>query len=168
MKYLIFSDLHGSLRGLAALEEAVATHRPDVLLCLGDILYGAGDQDANKCAEGLKNIGVPILAVRGNCDYRDDKELLGFDLPDGRSLARGMHEIHMSHRPLSLAFPPGDIVMNGHTHFKVLYKENGVLRLNPGSIALPRDRYASYAIIDEVGAYLYNADDGSLLQKEEF
>jgi len=167
MKYLVFSDLHGSMRGLRYLQDAVKREKPDLLLCLGDILYGAGDQDATKCAKGLKEIGVPILAVRGNCDYREDENLLGFELPDMRSLSRGMHEIHLNHRPINLSLPAGDFLIHGHTHYKYVYKEGGVTRMNPGSIALPRDDCPSYAIMDESVIELVNALNGKRIQTFE-
>lgn len=167
MKYLVFSDLHGSMRGLRYLQDAVKREKPDLLLCLGDIFYGAGDQDATKCAKGLKEIGVPILAVRGNCDYREDENLLGFELPDMRSLSRGMHEIHLNHRPINLSLPAGDFLIHGHTHYKYVYKEDGVTRMNPGSIALPRDDCPSYAIMDENVIELVNALNGKRIQTFE-
>lgn len=163
MKYLIFSDLHGSQRGLRYLQEAVKREKPDLLLCLGDILYGAGDQDANACAQGLKDIGLPILAVRGNCDYEEDELLLGFELPLSRSISRGMHEVHLNHRPLNLALPVGDFLFHGHTHVKYIYREAGVTRMNPGSIGLPRDHCPSYATMDENEIVLCDATDGRVL-----
>ena len=75
-----------------------------------------------------------------------------------------MHEIHLNHRPIGIAFPPGDIVMNGHTHYKALYRDYGTIRLNPGSIALPRDDGASYAVMDENKIELVDASNGARIQ----
>ena len=159
MKILIFSDLHGSMRGIKALKRAVHFEQPDLIYCLGDILYGAGDQDASGAAEGLKQLGVPILAVRGNCDYPEDATELGFQLPLARSIERGNHEIHLCHRPLNIAFPAGDFVFTGHTHYKTLYKDDGVIYMNPGSIAVPRDGVASYATMDDHCIRLCSANE---------
>lgn len=153
------------MRGIKALRQAVAFERPDLIYCLGDILYGAGDQDACAAAKALKDLGVPILAVRGNCDYAEDENELGFPLPLARSIERGNHEIHLCHRPLNIAFPAGDFVMNGHTHYKALYRDSGVVYLNPGSIALPRDGVASYATMDETCIRLCSASEGREIQR---
>ena len=147
-----------------ALLRAIATHKPDALICLGDILFGAGDQDGSYCAKAFHELSISVLAVRGNCDYREDGDYLGFELPLARALTRGNHEIHLSHRPIHLAFPAGDFVFSGHTHVKSLYKERGVVYLNPGSIALPRDDGASYAVMDEQKIVLYDAVDGETIK----
>jgi predicted phosphodiesterase len=39
MKYLIVSDIHGSLAAAERILELFAAHKPDFLLILGDVLY---------------------------------------------------------------------------------------------------------------------------------
>ena len=39
MKYLVVSDIHGSLSGAEILKESFKYHQADAILCLGDILY---------------------------------------------------------------------------------------------------------------------------------
>ena len=164
MKYLIFSDLHGSKRGLELLEQAVSFERPDLLICLGDISYGAYDQEATIIGETIKRLEVPIVAVRGNCDYVEDESFLGFALPSALAIPVGNHEIRCSHKASHVAFPSGDFVFFGHTHVKTLYKDMGVTRLNPGSIALPRDGVPSYAVMDDEKIELVDANDNKRIQ----
>ena len=43
-----------------------------------------------------------------------------------------------------------DVVLFGHTHMPLVTEEDGVLFVNPGSVALPRqaDRRRTYAVIN--------------------
>jgi len=163
MLYLVVSDLHGSKRGMERIQGLVKKHQPDCLLLLGDILHGGYDVDEEYCVRGLKEIGIPVLAVEGNCDFRWDANQLGFPLPELRRLSFSGHEFHLSHHPSYLSFPPGSVLVNGHTHRKELYSFQGVIHLNPGSIALPRDDGPGYALIKEGVIELRNAYDDALI-----
>ena len=157
MRYFVFSDLHGSA---SALKKAIALpsfQKADRILLLGDILHGGYEGASAECAGLLKENKDRILAVRGNCD-----------LPEFRGFSLGMHRVHLSHRPQVFSFPPGDIVMNGHTHRKTLYRDAGVIYVNPGSIAYPRDGVASYAVMDENGIRLHALEDHSVLLELNF
>ena len=62
MKILVFSDSHGSVWFMQAI---VKRERPDLILHLGD-----HDRD---CVGAFAS--VPVVKVRGNCDYGSDEEL---------------------------------------------------------------------------------------------
>ncbi|MBO6285918.1 MAG: YfcE family phosphodiesterase [Bacilli bacterium] len=168
MKYLVFSDLHGSVAGLELLIAAVKREKPDCLLCLGDTLFGAYDGDSNRCSDYLSHSSTPILGVRGNCDHYYDERVLGFSLPEEQTLYFAGHRMLLRHAPFYSDFKPGDIVMYGHTHVKTLSKSGGVITLNPGSIGKPRDGAPGYAIIDEAGVRLLDARNSSLIESVTF
>ena len=78
MKYLIVSDIHGSL---PALEQVLAFYREQqcgMLCILGDILnYGPRNGipqglDPKGIAERLNAMAGEIVAIRGNCDSEVD------------------------------------------------------------------------------------------------
>lgn len=163
MKYLVFSDLHGSASGLGHLKNAIAMEKPDILLCLGDILHGAMDTNTSSCVSFFLDLDIPILGVRGNCDMFGEEMALHMDLPDRRTLYFNNHRMLLCHAPFYDDFKPGDIVMNGHTHIKTLYKSGGVYYLNPGSIGRPRDGKVSYATITEEGISVKSAETSELL-----
>ena len=164
MKYFVFSDLHGSVSGMEKTLAAIKKEKPDCVLLLGDILYGAYDSSQAKVLELFKEITVPILAVRGNCDYPEDANALGFELPENRGVDIGMHTIHMSHRGSYLSFPPGDVVLSGHTHIKCLYSDSGVIYANPGSVARPRDDGPSYMVIENKVFSLKDLNTGETIK----
>ena len=168
MTYLVFSDLHGSKRGLAMLDLAIREHKPDVVLCLGDTLYGAYDGDAGKVSAYLSALTTTILGVRGNCDYYYDEQALGFALPEEQTLYFAGHRLYLRHAPFWKDFNPGDVAIYGHTHVKELHKNQGTVFLNPGSIGKPRDGSPSYALIREDGIELRHGETLELLQRLSF
>ena len=166
VKYLIVSDIHGSEIGGIRLKEAISREKPDCLILLGDLLHGAYDPDPCFIIDILKTQSIGILAVCGNCDDPyGDSEALGIELPDTRELSFRGYEVHLQHRPFYANFEKGSILLNGHTHRKTLYEEGGVIRCNPGSIALPRDDSPSYATMDENSIALVNAMNGLVISK---
>lgn len=168
MKYLVFSDLHGSAEGLKLLRDSVAFEKPDVLLCLGDTLYGSYDCNPSAVATYLSKESPTVFGVLGNCDRPFDERTLGFALPEELTLLFQGHRLIMRHAPFFTKTQPGDVLMYGHTHIKSLHKADGVYNLNPGSIGRPRDGSASYATIEERGIFLKNASTHELVAFEEF
>lgn len=114
MEILIFSDSHGRIEGMMRAIEA-QIKRPDLILHLGD-----GVREV----EYLRESGIPVLAVRGNCD------LFGASSEIGESFCFEElgHKIFMTHGHrfgvksgvgglVSHAAQIGaDIVLFGHTH----------------------------------------------------
>ncbi len=168
MKYLVVSDLHGSKSGLLRLEAAFSVHKPDVLINLGDTLFGSFDGDEGAVGRYFRSVTAPVMGVRGNCDYRSDAEVLGFDLPETRTFSFAGHTFRLQHRPWCAQLNKGDVALFGHTHVKCLYEEAGVIFLNPGSIGKPRDDGPGYALIDETGIALYDADTFAPIKKISF
>ena len=168
MKYLVFSDLHGSRRGLDLLRLAVASEKPDVLLCLGDTLFGAFDGDSVAVSNYLSREAPTVIGVRGNCDHLYDERVLGFALPEEQNLVFSGHRLFLRHAPFYADARAGDVMMYGHTHVKSLSKNAGVISLNPGSIGKPRDGAPSYATLDERGVSLKNAETLEMIAYEEF
>ena len=138
MEFLIFSDSHGKRQ---LMEEVVARQikKPDAILFLGD---GLGDI-GNRMAE------IPVIRVRGNCDWRfpeepvGDLELLNFEghrlllthghLFGAKSGMGGLISAAKEHK--------ADLVLFGHTHRQELFTlpgeagERPLYLFNPGSIA---------------------------------
>ncbi|MBP5742272.1 MAG: metallophosphoesterase family protein, partial [Paludibacteraceae bacterium] len=74
MKYLIVSDIHGSLPRLQTVLDIFRQEKCDMLLLLGDVLnYGPRNSipegiDPKGITEALNSLSDRIVAVRGNCD----------------------------------------------------------------------------------------------------
>ncbi|MBQ9773797.1 MAG: metallophosphoesterase family protein [Clostridia bacterium] len=114
MELLIFSDSHGKTDGMQWACD-VQTKRPDGICFLGDGL---------RDAEAVFSQGVPLYAVRGNCDW--DAASVG--VPIEATLCFHGHKLLLTHGHmfgvkggygtlLSHAAACGaDIVLCGHTH----------------------------------------------------
>ncbi len=178
MKYLIVSDIHGSLPAL----ERVLSHfdelHCDMLLILGDILnYGPRNGlpeglNAPAIAERLNARKHRIVAVRGNCDSEVDQMLLEFPMLSDYALVvdNGVrllltHGHIVPQKPQT--FLNADVVFTGHTHLWTLFEENGVLFCNTGSPTFPKGgNVPTFAVYEngEVGIFSL---DGELLSNKK-
>ncbi len=149
MKYLIVSDIHGSLPQLKKVMHHFEEMDMDMLVILGDILnYGP----RNSLPEGINAQGVAgclnkhadrIIAVRGNCDSEVDQMLLDFPImadyaliaDNGKRLFLTHGHIYNEERMPKLGF---DIFCYGHTHLQKLEQKGEKIILNTGSITFPK------------------------------
>lgn len=149
MKYLIISDIHGSLPRLERALKYYKREHFDMLLILGDILnYGPRNSipegiDAKGIVARLNPLADQIIAIRGNCDAEVDQMLLQFPImADYALIVDEGHKLFLTHghvyNPDNL--PPGhfDAVMYGHTHLWKLEQQEGTVILNTGSITFPK------------------------------
>ncbi len=181
MKIMIASDLHGSAPAVDALMDLFDRSGAERLVLLGDLLYHGPRNDlpmgyAPKAVIARLSPYVDrILCVRGNCDAEVDQMVLPFPIMaevaelsvDGRRwvCAHG-HRAGANPTEDDLpALPAGSVFLSGHTHIPVLETDAaGILRLNPGSISIPKGGYpASYALYDG-GSFTVRslADDESI------
>ena len=88
MKYLILSDIHGSLTVVETVLRQFEQLNCDMLLLLGDLLnYGprnglAPGLDPQGVAQQLNAMADRTICVRGNCDSEVDQMLLDFPILD--------------------------------------------------------------------------------------
>ncbi len=126
MKYLIISDIHGSLPRLERALKFFEQEHFDMLLILGDILnYGPRNSipegiDAKGIVARLNPLADKIIAVRGNCDAEVDQMLLHSPImADYALIVDEGKRLFLTHghifNPTNL--PPGkfDAVFFGHT-----------------------------------------------------
>lgn len=150
MRIGLIGDTHGSLnRALRAIDEMGPI----------DLLIHTGDhyRDASSIARAIK---VPVHAVVGNCDPREDG-------PEEKVLEVEGVTIYVTHGHRNnvkvsiyglrnrAALYKADVVVYGHTHtsgYEYITEPGpteGVLVINPGSIKEPRDgKDPSYGILE--------------------
>ncbi len=162
MKYLVISDIHGSLSAAALLKDGFAHHHCDGILLLGDVLYHGprndlpADYAPKQVIPAVAAFRNKIIAVRGNCDAEVDQMGLEFPinadyqivfLKDRRVFMSHGHIYGPAHLP---KLAPGEIFLSGHTHIPTAEKKDGIFLLNPGSCALPKENHPkTYAVLDE-------------------
>ena len=146
MKILIVSDTHKSHRNLEKIIER--TQGIDILIHLGDT---EGGEDY---IEAL--VDCPVHIVRGNNDFFSDLpgeeefEVQGTHIfiTHGHYYYVALNEERLKEEARSRG---ADIVMYGHTHKpSYSFEEDGLLILNPGSIAYPRQigRKGTYMLME--------------------
>ena len=144
MRILVVSDNHGAKE---CLSQAIRREgRLDLLIHLGD--------SEMIDLEIRELVDCPYVIVAGNCDYFSS-------FPAGQTVDLGTHRIYATHGHLwdvrhglskleeVARQSKADIVMFGHTHVPLLEEKDGLMILNPGSIAHPRqtNRLRSYAVM---------------------
>lgn len=155
MKVFVASDTHGNSQILV---NAVLDERPQLVLHLGDY-----ERDCMKVREAFPDIVV--RAVRGNGDFRGSE-------PDYDEFVFENKRFFMTHghlygvktsldAVLNAGFLRGaDILLFGHTHIPFYKVIDGMVVLNPGSIAYGAK---TYAVLD----IEHGAIEGRIIQYDE-
>ena len=133
MKYLLVSDIHGSLPALEKVIDFYHQQHCDMMCIMGDILnYGPRNGlpeglNPKAIAEKLNAIADEIMAVRGNCDSEVDQMLLSFPiLQDYMLLVDNGKKGNF------------DAIIYGHTHLWELEREENSVICNTGSVTFPK------------------------------
>lgn len=151
-RLFVFSDLHGSLT--AWLTVLALMSQEDGLAVAGDLFdtrygrYGDPDFQPEQIRADLRAFDRPFFYVYGNCDVPGF--FPGYDSSRDFSAFGKRIFLHHGHRPVPEDCQ-ADIIIQGHTHLCELETREGILHMNPGSIALPRNSPPSFGIIDPGG-----------------
>lgn len=179
MKYLIVSDIHGSLPRLRSVLDFFDKEGYDMLLLLGDLLnYGPRNGvpdglDAMGIADSLNAYSDKIVAVRGNCDSEVDQMLLHFPMmADYAIVVIEGKRVFLSHghkfNASDIPAESYDAIITGHTHLWMLDSVNGKTLCNTGSITFPKEgRPATFATIDEDMTLRVRLLDGSIIKENK-
>lgn len=177
MKYLLISDIHGSL---SALEQALTFYHEqhcNMLCILGDILnYGPRNglpEELNPqgVAELLNSMARDVVAVRGNCDSEVDQMLLHFPvLNDSMLIVDNGKRLFLTHGHIyNKEKPPHgyfDVLFYGHTHLWELSQVDRGMICNTGSITFPKNGNPATMVVYEDGVIsVYTLDGKMLLQQ---
>ena len=171
MKYLVFSDLHGSYTLLERLLEEFINKKCDKIICLGDLLYHGPRNDLpsgyapKKVIEVLKPLMDKFIWVQGNCDAEVDEMVLNIKFKKKHYLTINNRKIvlthghHLSRFDIDETLASGTIVLYGHYHVFDISNINNVTYINIGSPSIPKDGIPQYAVIDDNVLTVYNIDN---------
>lgn len=137
MRILVISDTHGKIQRVIDVYNKLAAEAPvDMVVHCGDLYADAQEIRAR--------LGVPMLAVKGNCDGCFDSE--GYAVLEtefGNILITHGHMDDVDFSMQKLFYRTQEMgcagAFFGHTHRSVFVETGGVYLLNPGSLSLPRD-----------------------------
>lgn len=177
MKYLIVSDIHGSLPALEKVLDFYKKQHCDMMLILGDILnYGPRNSipegiNPKEIAARLNKMADSIIAIRGNCDSEVDQMLLEFPiLADYALIVDNGKRLFLTHGHIynEEKLPKGkhDYLFYGHTHlWKLEKKENNLTVCNTGSVTFPKGgNLPTFAVYENGKVSVYELN-GTLLKE---
>ena len=178
MKYLLFSDLHGSLKQLNKIIKVFNDDQFDKIIFLGDLLYHGPrnnlpeDYNPKLVANVIKEYKDKIIFIKGNCDAEVDEMVI-----EAKSPFKKKHVIknrnkrfifthghHLSRFEPNYIYGTNDYVFYGHYHVFDYCKINGAAYINIGSITLPKDNIFGYAVLDEKSIKFI--DDNNIIFKQ--
>lgn len=187
MKILIASDLHGAADATSRLVDRIEAEKPTHILLLGDLLYHGPrnslplDYETKKVVQLLTPYEDRIYAVKGNCDAEVDSWMFSFDLEkpsltlyDERKgitiFATHGHRFGLNpNEPQQLQkLPEPCVFCSGHTHIKKLERKGNIIFVNPGSVGIPKDDCAGYAIYENGTVTLHRLEDGRKISQLSF
>lgn len=175
MKFMVASDIHGSLYYCKKMLDAFDREEAERLILLGDILYHGPRNDLPKeyapkeVIEMLNDRKDQVMCVRGNCDTEVDQMVLEFPiladysiLPMGNKLIYMTHG-HTFHINSLMPLQPGDILLHGHTHVPAWQQfGEGNLYLNPGSVSIPKENSPHGYMVIEDNQFVWKNLDGEI------
>ena len=154
MLIAVVSDTHRVIKYIDLAKQLIKD--ADVLIHLGDNI-----DDVDVLKSGFKG---EVYAVAGNCDYSAKYPKEGIIEVNGKKIFFTHGDLYGVKSSINSIYYRGkelgvDIVLFGHTHEPYKEEKNGMLLMNPGSIAKPvlRDRCIGFIEID---------DDGNLIRSE--
>ena len=141
LNILVFSDSH---RNTERMLEIIEQKNPDHVIHLGDHVR---DADEIRCRYQL----LPVLSVKGNCDFEPDgRELVLGDFQGVRVLAAHGHRFGVKSSLLRYLYfakeQQVDVALFGHTHQAYCENEDGLWLMNPGSCSGFRPSYGEINI----------------------
>ncbi|MBQ8292496.1 MAG: phosphodiesterase [Bacilli bacterium] len=159
MKYLVVSDIHGSLFYTKKLVEIIKQEKPNKIILLGDLYYHGprnglfSGYDPMEVSKILNSYKDELIVCRGNCDAEVDEMISEFTFSDHHQFEIGnkvFYFTHGHHQNID-NIPEGiDVLVYGHFHTGFIKENKGVICVNSGSISLPKNNTAhSYLVIDE-------------------
>ena len=151
MKILVASDIHGDAQCMGMLCQRIKEDEPDMIVLLGDLLYHGPRNDlpeyynTKTVAQQLNELRLPIICVRGNCDAEVDQVMVNFPIMSDYSVIndgdRMLYACHGHNMNWTITLPEDkdQVVLTGHIHVPGIWQEENFIRINPGSVSLPRN-----------------------------
>ncbi len=172
MRYIVFSDIHGSAYYANKMKEIIEKENADKVILLGDLYYHGPRNPLPEeygpipVSQILNSFKDKIICIKGNCDAEVDEMISEFSFNNHVELEIGSKKYYFTHghHENKDNIPEGiDVLVYGHFHTGFIEEVNNVICVNSGSITLPKNNTAhSYLIIDENKIELKDID-GSVL-----
>ncbi|MBQ8451895.1 MAG: YfcE family phosphodiesterase [Clostridia bacterium] len=158
-KFLVASDLHGSVFAVNRVLELANEHMVDKIILLGDVFTS----NTAEITEKLNSVANKLDIVKGNNDWYFEPKNAKFTLMETmyENINGKIAYLCHGHRinQFYLDSYGAKIVMIGHMHRPILTESGGIILMCPGSIAFPRGSDKTFAIIDESEIRILNLEN---------
>jgi len=171
MKILFISDIHGITNNLNFIEDKIEEEKIDKLVCLGDLYYAGPSYNknyiinSNEVLNFLTKYQGILICMRGNCDSLVDIKASDFPISDGISLINTDNiDIYITHGneysfEKNRKFNRKGILVYGHEHIPFIKQNENMIYINVGSISLPKNEVATYAIYENRKFTIYDINN---------
>ena len=174
MRYLVVSDIHGSIDSAERIIEKFLGNECDKILLLGDILYHGPRNDLPKSYAPKEVISLlnqykdKIVAIQGNCDAEVDQMVLSFKIHKEKVITHKGHKVLLTHghhvNYLNPTSKDVDVVIHGHTHIIRKDVVENKTYINIGSITIPKENTKRcYGMLENNSLTINSIDDELLL-----
>lgn len=178
MKYIVISDIHGSLYYTKKMERIINKENPDEIILLGDLYYHGprnpltDEYNPMEVSKILNTHKDKILCVKGNCDAEVDEMISDFKFEDNirlningkRFVFTHGHKYNIDNIPENV-----DILIYGHFHTGFIKQIDNVIYINSGSISLPKNHTTnSFLLIENDSIYLKSVNDEKTIDRINF
>lgn len=178
MKYIVFSDIHGSEFYANKIKKIVEKESPDKIILLGDLYYHGPRNPLSKeygpmnVAEILNSMKDKIICVRGNCDAEVDEMISEFEFNANVELEISNKKFFFTHgHKFNIDNLPDndvDILVYGHFHTGFIKEKDGVICVNAGSISLPKNNTPNSFLKIENNQIILKDVDENVIDKINF
>lgn len=179
MRIGVISDTHGSISAWRKAYDQFL-HQTDLIIHCGDLLYHGprnplpDEYKPDELCAIFNALEKPIVFVRGNCDAEVDQMILDHPIEAPYAhlfTTRWRILVHHGHQDRLPAKTKNlyNLIISGHTHLPSLTKEDGVISLNPGRPALPKNesKTPTIAVIDEGSIVIWDIETGKAVKRLE-
>lgn len=164
MKYIVLSDIHGSLFYMQKIMNIIKKEEVEKVILLGDLYYHGPrnslpeQYNPIEVCNLLNSIKDKIYCVKGNCDAEVDEMISEFKFDNHLKIIKNNKTLMFTHGHkynIDNPIENVDVLIYGHYHTGFIKKENDIIYVNAGSVSLPKnDTKNSYLIIDDNKIYL--------------
>lgn len=157
MKYVVASDIHGSLHFANKLMDCFKKEQANSLILLGDLYYHGPrnnlpvEYNPMEVANLLNNFDKELHVIKGNCDAEVDEMISNFKFNDHIELVINNKKFYFTHgHKHNKDNIPNDIdyLVYGHFHTGFIEKVQNTICINSGSTSLPKNNTLnSYLVI---------------------
>ncbi len=176
MKFLIASDVHGSLFYAEKIVDIMKAEKAEKLVLLGDI-YNHGPRNPfpenynpGEVASLFNAIKDNLIVIKGNCDSEVDKMISQFDFIENAVIVSGGKTVFLTHGHVynkdAMPKTSFDCIVYGHFHTGFIEKVGETVVANAGSVSLPKNNTPSSYMILEEGVLTLKNIEGEVIAKE--